>query len=164
VGQIPPETDNPDDLPAAASPQRATMMDAAAEVDDVAKAYLAHMDQDYVTGTVSVVDHDGSWAAAYEVERAVIRSSLSEFDCLIEHVGSTAVPGLAAKPVIDIDVVVMSDEIGVAKPDARFFAAVLDRLGRRPDEVLYVGDRLDNDILPARHIGMFTVFIRRRKN
>jgi GrpB-like predicted nucleotidyltransferase (UPF0157 family) len=55
-------------------------------------------------GTVSVVDHDGSWAAAYEVERAVIRSSLSEFDCLIEHVGSTAVPGLAAKPIIDIAV------------------------------------------------------------
>jgi FMN phosphatase YigB (HAD superfamily) len=50
---------------------------------------------------------------------------------------------------------------GVAKPDPAFFGRMADELGMTPAEVMYVGDRIDNDILPAQEIGMHAVFIRR---
>lgn len=50
---------------------------------------------------------------------------------------------------------------GVAKPDPAFFRRMADELGLEPGEVMYVGDRLDNDILPAQEVGMHAVFIRR---
>ena len=56
---------------------------------------------------VVVVDYDSSWPARYERERASIVEALGdvmEGIAGIEHVGSTAVPGLGAKPVIDITV------------------------------------------------------------
>ncbi len=54
---------------------------------------------------VVVVDYDSSWPARYERERAGIVEALGdvmEGVAAIEHVGSTAVPGLAGKPIIDI--------------------------------------------------------------
>lgn len=54
---------------------------------------------------VSVVDYDPRWAATFEEQRAVIVAALSRVEppyVLVEHVGSTAVPGLASKPIIDI--------------------------------------------------------------
>lgn len=50
---------------------------------------------------------------------------------------------------------------GVAKPDPAFFTKMVEELGLSPEEVVYVGDRLDNDVLPAQAIGMHAVFIRR---
>jgi FMN phosphatase YigB (HAD superfamily) len=50
---------------------------------------------------------------------------------------------------------------GVSKPDPDFFHRMADELGLTPAEVMYVGDRIDNDILPAQEIGMHAVFIRR---
>ena len=51
----------------------------------------------------------------------------------------------------------VSAEIGFAKPDVRMFLKVLENLGARPDEAIMVGDRQDNDIVPAKMIGMKTV-------
>ncbi len=51
----------------------------------------------------------------------------------------------------------VSDEIGFSKPDIRMFLKVLENLGSKPQESLMVGDRPDNDIVPARLIGMKTV-------
>jgi HAD superfamily hydrolase (TIGR01549 family) len=51
----------------------------------------------------------------------------------------------------------VSDEIGFAKPDLRMFQKVLDNLGSKPEESLMVGDRPDNDIVPAKALGMKTV-------
>jgi HAD superfamily hydrolase (TIGR01549 family) len=51
----------------------------------------------------------------------------------------------------------VSAEIGFAKPDIRMFLKVLENLGARPDEAIMVGDRQDNDIVPAKMIGMKTV-------
>ena len=56
-------------------------------------------------GDIVVVEYDPSWPARYERERASIVEALDdvmEGIAAIEHVGSTAVPGLAAKPIIDI--------------------------------------------------------------
>lgn len=54
--------------------------------------------------TIVVVPYDPSWPAAYERVATVIRSALGDRE--LQHVGSTSVPGLHAKPVIDIDLVV----------------------------------------------------------
>jgi FMN phosphatase YigB (HAD superfamily) len=63
---------------------------------------------------------------------------------------------------VDPEVMAMSDEMGVAKPDPAFFADTLARLGHPPPEdVAYVGDRIDNDVLPAAAAGMRAVWIRR---
>lgn len=53
---------------------------------------------------IVVVDYDPNWPALYEAESERISSALGEQVLQIEHIGSTAVPGLAAKPVIDISV------------------------------------------------------------
>ncbi len=55
---------------------------------------------------VVVVDHDPQWAAEFEELRRVLSECLLDLALGIEHVGSTSVPGLAAKPVLDIDVVI----------------------------------------------------------
>jgi GrpB-like predicted nucleotidyltransferase (UPF0157 family) len=53
-----------------------------------------------------VVDYDDEWPALFESIRGRIAPALEDLGALVEHVGSTAVPGLAAKPIVDIDVVV----------------------------------------------------------
>lgn len=60
----------------------------------------------------------------------------------------------------------ISDDWGVSKPDPAFFEQTLAltetaRPGVSPDEILYVGDRTDNDVLPARAAGMRTALLRR---
>lgn len=63
---------------------------------------------------------------------------------------------------VDAEVVAMSESIGVAKPDPAFFARALELMGSpAPDDVAYVGDRIDNDVLPAGVAGMRAVWIRR---
>jgi GrpB-like predicted nucleotidyltransferase (UPF0157 family) len=53
-----------------------------------------------------VVDYDPRWPVWFEEIRARLAPYLGDF--VVEHVGSTAVPGLAAKPIIDVDIVVPS--------------------------------------------------------
>ncbi len=55
---------------------------------------------------VEIVDYDPRWAAMFSEEAPRIREALDGLDVVVEHVGSTSVPGLAAKPTIDIMVVV----------------------------------------------------------
>jgi GrpB-like predicted nucleotidyltransferase (UPF0157 family) len=56
--------------------------------------------------SVLIVDYDAEWPGLFEREEARIRAALGDFTLAIEHVGSTSVPGLAAKPKIDILLVV----------------------------------------------------------
>ena len=53
-------------------------------------------------GQVVLAEYDPEWARLFEREAERIRATLGERALLIEHVGSTSVPGLAAKPKIDI--------------------------------------------------------------
>jgi HAD superfamily hydrolase (TIGR01549 family) len=63
---------------------------------------------------------------------------------------------------LPVDDLVTSDELGVEKPDPAFFAAVLARLEvDDPSRVLYVGDRVDNDVLPASEAGLATCWLTR---
>jgi GrpB-like predicted nucleotidyltransferase (UPF0157 family) len=59
---------------------------------------------------VVVVDHDPAWAEQFEELRQVLAAALGDVATRIEHVGSTSVLGLAAKPVLDIDIVIESRE------------------------------------------------------
>jgi HAD superfamily hydrolase (TIGR01662 family) len=62
---------------------------------------------------------------------------------------------------LPLDIVATSASIGVAKPDPRFFEHIVAVCGVPAGEIAYVGDRLDNDVLPAQSIDMAAVFIRR---
>ena len=65
---------------------------------------------------VVVKDYDPAWADEFEREAALIKSALGKNCAAVYHIGSTSVPGLAAKPVIDIFPVVKSlDEADEAK-------------------------------------------------
>jgi GrpB-like predicted nucleotidyltransferase (UPF0157 family) len=55
---------------------------------------------------IVVVDPDPAWPSRFEALAEPVRAVVADLGAAVEHVGSTAVPGLAAKPVIDIDVVV----------------------------------------------------------
>jgi GrpB-like predicted nucleotidyltransferase (UPF0157 family) len=59
-----------------------------------------------IDGPVLLADYDPAWPALYEREAARIRAVLGDRALLLEHIGSTSVPGLAAKPIIDILLVV----------------------------------------------------------
>ena len=55
-----------------------------------------------LTAPIEIYDYDPTWPELYEREAARIRSVLGNRVVRIEHAGSTSVPGLAAKPIIDI--------------------------------------------------------------
>ncbi|WP_277207611.1 HAD family hydrolase [Isoptericola croceus] len=62
---------------------------------------------------------------------------------------------------LPVDSIRTSDEWGVEKPDPVFFARVAELTGVPPSGIAYVGDRLDNDVLPAADAGMRPVLVRR---
>ncbi len=57
---------------------------------------------------IIVQDYDPRWPEQFIALKQVLWPAVSDLALAIEHVGSTAVPGLAAKPVIDIDIVIAS--------------------------------------------------------
>jgi HAD superfamily hydrolase (TIGR01509 family) len=59
------------------------------------------------------------------------------------------------------DVISSSAGLGVRKPDPAFFARVVELAGCPASAVAYVGDRVDNDVLPAAAAGMVAVHVRR---
>jgi GrpB-like predicted nucleotidyltransferase (UPF0157 family) len=63
-------------------------------------------------GPIHLADYDVGWAATFAGEAGRIRAALGPAALVVEHVGSTSVPGLAAKPIIDVVVAVpdSSDE------------------------------------------------------
>jgi FMN phosphatase YigB (HAD superfamily) len=59
------------------------------------------------------------------------------------------------------DMIATSDEWKASKPDSAFFRALLSAVPWNAGEIVYVGDRLDNDLQPAKAAGMRTAFVRR---
>ena len=56
--------------------------------------------------TITIADYDPSWPSRFEEERSAVITALGDRARRVEHIGSTAVPGMAAKPVIDIQLTV----------------------------------------------------------
>jgi FMN phosphatase YigB (HAD superfamily) len=63
--------------------------------------------------------------------------------------------------VLPADVVSSSASLGARKPDPAFFERVVELLDASPANVAYVGDRVDNDVLPAAAAGLVAVHVRR---
>jgi GrpB-like predicted nucleotidyltransferase (UPF0157 family) len=71
-----------------------------------------------IAGAIVIVDYDPRWPELFAREAARIRAALGRRALRIEHTGSTSVPGLAAKPIIDIVLVVAdsADETAYEAP------------------------------------------------
>jgi FMN phosphatase YigB (HAD superfamily) len=84
-------------------------------------------------------------------------------DLLVGIVGNQteALERWVREAVLPADVISSSASLGVRKPDPRFFALVVELAGCRPDETAYVGDRVDNDVLPAAAAGLIAIHVRR---
>ncbi len=68
-------------------------------------------------GPITIADYDAQWTVRYEQERSHIALALGDRAQIIAHIGSTAVPGLAAKPVVDMLVAVADvDDEGAYAP------------------------------------------------
>jgi GrpB-like predicted nucleotidyltransferase (UPF0157 family) len=98
-----------------------------ADLDDVAKARVGGPSR-----SVEVVPYDDGWPAQFDVVAARVRDALGDRVLVLEHVGSTSVPGLAAKPIIDVNLVVAdSGDEPVYLPDLE--AAGFTLRVREPD-------------------------------
>jgi GrpB-like predicted nucleotidyltransferase (UPF0157 family) len=99
--------------------------------------------------SVEVVPYDDAWPAAFDAVERDLRAALGDIHAeAIEHVGSTSIPGLAAKPIIDIDIVVRRSALDPAT-DA------LVRVGYGPLGDLGIADRhafVAPDSTPRRHV------------
>ncbi|HYI73994.1 MAG TPA: HAD family hydrolase [Gaiellaceae bacterium] len=74
---------------------------------------------------------------------------------------TAALEAWARESKLPADVISSSASLGVRKPDPAFFEAVVELMESRADEVAYVGDRVDNDVLPAARAGLVAVHVRR---
>ena len=104
-----------------------------------------------VTTEIVVADHDPAWQRWFEEVRERVWPAVADVASRIDHVGSTSVPGLAAKPIIDLDVVVATDE------DVRPAIERLRSIGYRWRGDLGVGGREafappGDDRLPRHHL------------
>ena len=59
-----------------------------------------------------------------------------------------------------LDLIIASAEEGVSKPDRRIFEIALERSRCRPENAVMIGDRIDNDIVPAKQLGMKTIWVK----
>lgn len=122
----------------------------------------------------SVRPEPGELMAYYKVEyvrNAALKEHAQE---IIAHVRTRFKTGLITNGRTEIqygkidrlgirtgfDVILVSEEAGVKKPDARIFEMALDRLGLKPDQCVYIGDHPVNDIEAAAKLGMETVWVK----
>jgi GrpB-like predicted nucleotidyltransferase (UPF0157 family) len=84
--------------------------------------------------TVTMADYDPRWPALFEMLRERIAAALGPLALAIEHVGSTSVPRMCAKPIIDLDVVVRPQDVPAA-------IAAVEALGYRHEGNLGVEGR-----------------------
>src|SRR5918996_2845500 len=84
--------------------------------------------------TVDLVEYSAEWPLEFERERAALAIALGSTALLIEHIGSTAVPGLVAKPTIDIaiGVAAIADLAPLSRTTRSARLRVASGLPRRP--------------------------------
>lgn len=111
---------------------------------------------------VTLPEWDNSLEKLYEAVSEVLSALHGKY-----KLGIIANQSLGTQERIDnwgigkyFDVVMASAEAGCAKPDPKIFTTALEKAGCEPSEAVMIGDRLDNDIIPAKRLGMKTVWVR----
>ena len=86
--------------------------------DEIEAARVGELGPTRADGPIHLAEYDPAWPGLFEREAARIRSILGDRVLLLEHVGSTSIPGLAAKPRIDIVLAVpdSADEAAYVSP------------------------------------------------
>lgn len=112
----------------------------------------ADLGRERTEGRLEVVDYDPAWPALFDREAAKVRDALGRSALAVEHVGSTSVPGLAAKPVIDINLTVTHSA------DEAAYAPALEAAGyrlivREPD---WFEHRMFKGAAPAVNLHVFS--------
>jgi FMN phosphatase YigB (HAD superfamily) len=106
---------------------------------------------------------DGGWEAVdfYSDARPCLEAlkEAGYFVGLAGNIGHDPGPFLSRH--FEVDFVASSHTLGASKPARKFFELLIEAGGADPGETAYVGDRLDNDVLPASEAGMISVFVRR---
>ena len=98
----------------------------------------------------------------YEVAEVCLQALSSKY-----HIGVIANQASGAKERLAnwgllqyVDLVMASAEEGISKPDLRIFQLALKKAKCNPNEAIMIGDRIDNDIIPAKKIGMSTIWVK----
>ena len=111
---------------------------------------------------VVLPEWDNSLEKLYEAAPGVVAALHSRF-----KLGIIANQSLGTQERIDkwgigqyFDVVMASAEAGCAKPDPNIFISALNKAGCKATDAFMIGDRLDNDIIPAKKLGMKTIWVR----
>ena len=115
----------------------------------------------------------GKLRAHYDAIRQIESRLYPGVDGLLKKLADEYTLGLAANAPASITTLLeelgvlhwfthtdVSGSIGIKKPDQRFFETILANAGTKASESIMIGDRLDNDIIPAKRIGMKTIWIR----
>lgn len=118
----------------------------------------------YLRTVDALDDPDDDWQAAdlYPDARPTL-TALRERGLLVAIAGNQPPRALAALRALDLpcDLLATSADWGISKPDPEFFRRIAAGLDCGPETILYVGDRLDNDVIPARSVGMTTALVKR---
>lgn len=129
-----------------------------------------HFAKQGLNGDLEAIKHFGltktPWHSEDEIPYSDAAATLKELKRRRYHIGIIAnqSPGAANRLKNwglseHIDVVAASAELGASKPDKAIFEQALNMAGCSPSEAAMIGDRLDNDIIPATELGMVTVWI-----
>jgi GrpB-like predicted nucleotidyltransferase (UPF0157 family) len=99
-----------------------------------------------------LIPYNPNWPIQFESIAATLRPDLAHIPCatIEQHVGSAAIPGLAAKPVIDIDVII--DPAGIAAEPALDMAAYITRKSPILQTIL-----AESDLTPAERAAIFAI-------
>jgi HAD superfamily hydrolase (TIGR01509 family) len=126
-------------------------------------------EHDALWGHLGIERPTGSWhGLTYELEdlypdAIACLENVRALGLFVGIVGNQteAMERWARDAALPADVVSSSAGLGVRKPDPRFFRRLVELAGCAPGEVAYVGDRVDNDVLPAAGAGLVAIHVRR---
>ncbi|MCZ6759930.1 MAG: HAD-IA family hydrolase [Gemmatimonadetes bacterium] len=107
----------------------------------------------------------GLWPAFDDTTGALTRLQSRFKLAIVSNVDQQSFAGTAVRLEIDFDAVITAEEVGAYKPDVRMFLRafeVLEDLGISRHEVLHVAQSLYHDHVPAKQLGMRTVWVDRR--
>ena len=138
------------------------------DIEDVMRRSFSHHGIDLTDDDLRLfltAAHD-VWASYYALAATThaLLDALRRRGLKLALVSNTASPEWLLHPVLErqglverVDAIVLSSEVGKRKPHPAVFERALAELGVRPEDALFVGDRLDADVVGASRVGMRTV-------